>query len=37
LNWENGGCGTGALKIKKEKGISTGDHFEEEYFYPDGL
>jgi hypothetical protein len=33
LNWESGGCETGAL-IKK-KWISTGNHFEEEDFHPD--
>jgi hypothetical protein len=34
LNWENGGCETGALK---KKWSSTGNHFEEEDFYPDEL
>jgi hypothetical protein len=31
LNWESGGCETGALKKKR---ISTGNHFEEEDFLP---
>jgi hypothetical protein len=35
LNWESGGCETGALK--KQKRISTGNHFEEEDFYLDEL
>ena len=35
LNWESGGCETGALTNKKR--ISTGNHFEEEDFYPDEL
>jgi hypothetical protein len=38
LNWESGGCKTGAFgkkrKKKKEKKISTGNHFEEEDIYP---
>jgi hypothetical protein len=34
LNWESGGCETGAFK---ENRISTGNHFEEEDFYLDGL
>ena len=34
LNWESGGCETGALKKKR---ISTGNHFEEEDFCPDEL
>jgi hypothetical protein len=34
LNWESGGCETVALK--KQKWISTGNHFEED-FYLDGL
>jgi hypothetical protein len=29
LNWESGGCETGAFK---KKGISTSNHFEEEDF-----
>ena len=33
LNWESGGCETGAFKKKR---ISTGNHFEED-FYPDEL
>jgi hypothetical protein len=43
LNWESGGCETGALKfiyylIKLlKKRISTGNHFEGEDFYPDEL
>jgi hypothetical protein len=41
LNWESGGCETGALKIKiyilKKNRISTGNHFEEEDFYLDEL
>jgi hypothetical protein len=32
LNWESGGCETGALKIKKKNGISTSNHFEEKDF-----
>jgi hypothetical protein len=35
LNWESGGCETGAFKKKRQ--ISTGNHFEEEDFYPDEL
>jgi hypothetical protein len=39
LDWESGGCETGALRFIKKKGkkISTGNHFEEEDFYPDEL
>jgi hypothetical protein len=37
LNWESGGCETGALKNKNKNRISTGNHFEEEDFYPDDL
>jgi hypothetical protein len=35
LNWESGGCETRAFK-KKER-VSTGNHFEEEDFYPDEM
>ena len=35
LNWESGGCETGAFTKKKQ--ISTGNHFEEEDFYLDEL
>jgi hypothetical protein len=35
LNWESGGCETGAFKIKNW--ISTSNHFENEDFYPDEL
>jgi hypothetical protein len=35
LNWKSGGCETGASK--KKQWISTGNHFEEEDFYPDEL
>jgi hypothetical protein len=34
LNWDSGGCETGALK---ELRISTGNHFKEEDFYLDEL
>jgi hypothetical protein len=34
LNWESGGCESGASK--KER-ISTGNHFEEEAFHLDKL
>jgi len=34
LNWESGGCETGAFEKKR---ISTGNNFEEEDFYPDEL
>jgi hypothetical protein len=37
LNWESGGCETGAFCLKKKNGISTGNHFEEGDFYPDEL
>jgi hypothetical protein len=36
LDWESGGCETGVFLIKKNQ-ISTGNHFEEEEFYPDEL
>jgi hypothetical protein len=35
LNWESGGCETGAFITKQW--ISTGNYFEEEDFYPDEL
>jgi hypothetical protein len=31
LNWESGGCETGAFENKR---ISTGKHFEEDDFFP---
>jgi hypothetical protein len=34
LNWESGGCETGAFK--KER-VSTDNHFEQEDFYQDEL
>jgi hypothetical protein len=39
LKWESGGSETGAFKKKnlKKKRMSTGNHFEEEDFYPDDL
>jgi hypothetical protein len=38
LNWESGGCETGAFKkLKKKKRVSIGNHFEEEDFYLDEL
>jgi hypothetical protein len=36
LNWESGGCETGAYLLKK-KWISTGNHFEEEDIHPNAL
>jgi hypothetical protein len=41
LNWASGGRETGAFKTiklkEKKKRIPTGNHFEEEDFYPDEL